>query len=104
VIRKVTVFLSVTTVGVGSWLLTHGHDQVNSCNAYASQFKGTAANAMCTRATSSYFSGVALTLGGVVVLTLVLFAMARHTRSAGWKEQLPTIPQQRQHVVGTAAH
>jgi len=102
-IRRVTVFLSVTTVLVGTWVLSQGHSKVSACNSYSSQFAGTSTHAECARATSSYFSGVALTMGGVVILALVLFAMAKYSRSRGWKESLPTIPKQQQHVVGTAA-
>jgi hypothetical protein len=103
VIRKVTVFLSLAAASVGSWVLTRGHAQVSSCNAYTSQFKGTPAGVACTKAASSYMIGVALTMGSLVILTLVLFAMAKHTRTKGWGEALPTIPVNRQHVVGSAA-
>jgi hypothetical protein len=103
VIRRVTVFLSAATVAVGTWLLTRGHAQVTSCNVYSSQFNGTTANAACARATSSYLSGAALTIGGAVVLILVLFALAKRARRVGWDRQLPTIPQQREHAVGSTA-
>ncbi len=101
-IRRVTVFLSVTTVLVGAWVLNQGHSKVSACNSYSSQFDGTSTHSVCARATSSYFTGVALTMGGLVVLALVLFAMAKYSRSRGWKENLPTIPKTQRHVVGTA--
>ncbi len=103
-VRRVTVFLSVATVLVGAWVLSQGHSKVSACNAYSSQFAGTSTHSACARATSSYFTGVTLTMGGVVVLALVLFAMARRSRARGWKESLPTIPKSQRHVVGTAAH
>jgi hypothetical protein len=103
VMKRVTLFLSVATVGVGIWLLIQGHSQVSSCNGFAGQIRATSAGTFCARATSSYLIGAALTMGGLVIATLVLFAMAKHASDRDWNKRLPTLPQKRQHVVETVA-
>jgi hypothetical protein len=47
--------------------------------------------------------GIALTTGSLVVLVLVLFAMAKHSRLKRWGDVLPRIPRATRHVVGSAA-
>jgi hypothetical protein len=103
VIKRATLFLSVATVGVGTWVFTRGHSQVSSCNSFAGQTRATSAGTICARATSSYLMGAALTMGGLVIVTLVLFAMTKHASNSAWNKRLPTIPQRRQHVVETVA-
>jgi len=102
VIRKVTVFLSILTAGVGMWTWSLGHSQVALCSSYASQVNGTVAGVECARASSSFMIGVALTAGSVVVLVLVLFAMVKQHRLKQWGDALPRIPTATRHVVGSA--
>jgi len=103
VIKRATLLLSVATVGVGTWALTRGHSEVSSCNSLAGQVRTTSAGVVCARATSSYLMGAALAMGGLVIVTLVLFAMAKHASNSAWNKRLPTIPQSRRHVVESVA-
>jgi hypothetical protein len=104
VIKRVTLFLSLCAAGVGAWVLSHGHAQVSACNSYIAQLQGTSASNLCSRAESNYLIGVALTMGGLVIVTLVLFAMAKRARERGWQKRMPVIPPAQSHIVGSAAH
>jgi hypothetical protein len=99
VIKKVTLLLSLAAVAVGSWTLTRGHSQASSCNTFIGQNRGSHAGTVCAGATSSYLMGVALTMGGMFVVTMAVLAMVRHARDNEWGNQLPIIPRQYQHVV-----
>ncbi|MDE3065236.1 MAG: hypothetical protein KGJ36_06165 [Acidobacteriota bacterium] len=100
-IKRLTVVLSVACAGVGAWVLSRGHAQVSACDSYVAHLRGTSASTLCSRAESSYLLGVTLTMGGLVITTLVLFAMYKKARAKNWGKTMPTIPQSAPHVVGS---
>ncbi|MGA7833754.1 MAG: hypothetical protein WCA31_00930 [Acidimicrobiales bacterium] len=73
------------------WVLTRGHAEESACNSYASEFGHGAVGSVCTRAVSSYLMGVALTAGGIIIVVLMLFAIAKQLREKGWRERLPLL-------------
>jgi hypothetical protein len=81
----------VITTFVGVWVLTRGHAEESACNSYASEFGHGAAGSVCVRAVSSYLMGVALTMGGIIVVVLLLFSIAKQTREKNWRERLPLL-------------
>lgn len=95
--------LCLATAAVGTWVLDHGHAQASSCNAMASEFNGSSASALCARAVSSYLMGATLTIGSLVVLMLVIFAMSKYSQKKEWNRRLPTIPRLHQHAIGSVS-
>jgi hypothetical protein len=100
----VTVALSVATVAVGVWLLVHGHAAVAACSGLGSQYTSSPLYAVCHRATSSYLLGVFLTLGGAVVLLLVLIGLHLRARARNWQDRLPEFPEKLTHRVSALTH
>jgi len=78
--RKVAVVLSVAMFGVGVWLLTKVHSVSATCTATVSLFTGKGINPNCENVASFYFLGFALTILGLIVLTLALVSMAKRDR------------------------
>jgi hypothetical protein len=81
VIRNVTVVISVAVTVAGVWLLSRVHSVVSACNSIASPTNGIGLKTGCESSLSLYFLGFAFTVGGLVVLSLALFAIKRRRRS-----------------------
>jgi glycerol-3-phosphate acyltransferase PlsY len=81
VIRNITVVISLVVTGAGIWLLSRVHSVVNSCNSLASPTNGIGLKPGCESSLSLYFLGFAFTVGGLVVLSLAVFAIKKHRRS-----------------------
>jgi hypothetical protein len=81
VIRNVTVVISLAVTGAGIWLLTRVHSVVNACKSLATPTSGIGIRTGCESSLSLYFLGFAFTVGGLVILSLAVFAIKRHRRS-----------------------
>lgn len=100
-IRKTALALSLITTLVGVWILTRGHAQEGACNSYQSEFGHGAVSSVCARAVSSYLIGVALTVGGLVIVVLLAFAIAKHAREKSWRVRLPSLAHRDDRSVGS---
>lgn len=76
-IRRATIILSLATIGVGAWLLSRVHSVNNACSSVTSPLTGSGLRIDCQNMVSYYYIGFALTLGGLLVLGLTLFAVRR---------------------------
>jgi hypothetical protein len=103
VIKKLTLLVSLAAVSVGSWTLTRGHPQASTCGTNIGQLRGASGGTVCSNATSSYLIGVALTMGGMFLVTLVVIAMVKYSRTNSWGNKLPSIPRLQQLVLETLA-
>jgi hypothetical protein len=81
VIRNITVVISVAVTGAGIWLLSRIHSVINACNSLASPTSGTGLRLGCQSSLSLYFLGFAFTIGGLVILSLAIFAIKKRRRS-----------------------
>ena len=80
-IRNITVVISLAVTGAGIWLLSRVHSVVNACNSIASPTGGIGLKTGCQNSLSLYFLGFAFTIGGLVILSLAVFAIKKHRRS-----------------------
>ncbi|MGD0054626.1 MAG: hypothetical protein ABSC34_04215 [Acidimicrobiales bacterium] len=101
-IKRIIAGLGVVMAFVGVWMLSQGHSQEAACNASAARLGAAATSLVCPRAVSTYFIGVALTMGGLIVTGLILFAIVKQIRAVTWIEKAPDIATQHQRVIGTA--
>lgn len=99
-IRRATILLSLCTVAAGVLVLTRTRGQELACSYSASRIGSSPMSAICAKTVSSYLIGVTLTIGGLLILVLLVFAMVSHARRAGWDKKLPSIPRLREHAVG----
>jgi glycerol-3-phosphate acyltransferase PlsY len=83
VIRNITVVISLAVTGAGIWLLSRVHSVVSACNSIASPTSGIGLKTGCQSSLSLYFLGFAFTVGGLVILSLAVFAIHKHRRSEG---------------------
>jgi uncharacterized membrane protein len=83
--RRVTIFLSLATIAVGSWLIAQEHTMSNACSTIAAS--GVGLSSQCLNAMSSYFIGFALLGGGIVVLMLAGLFMAKHEDDRRWHKE-----------------
>ncbi len=65
----------------GLWLLSRVHSVVSACHSIASPTNGIGLKTGCEGSLSLYFLGFAFTVGGLVVLSLALFAIKRRRRN-----------------------
>ena len=65
----------------GLWLLSRVHSVVSACHSIASPTNGIGLKTGCESSLSLYFLGFAFTVGGLVVLSLALFAIKRRRRN-----------------------
>lgn len=103
-IRKSALVLGLITTFVGVWVLTRGHAEESACNSYANAVGRATIDAGCARAVSAYLMGAALTMGGLIVVVLLLFAIARQVRTRGWRERLPQIARRHERSVSSVPH
>jgi hypothetical protein len=103
VLRKIALILGLITTFVGVWVLTQGHSQEAACNSYDSEFGHGTVGATCSRAVASSLMGTALAIGGLVIVVLLLFSIAKQTREKGWRGRLPELAQHRDSSVGSVA-
>lgn len=80
VVRRATIVLSLLSLGVGVWLVARVHDVDNACKSVASPLTGSGLRINCQNMISYYYVGFALTLGGLIILGLALFGLARRRR------------------------
>jgi hypothetical protein len=78
--RRAAVVASLAMFGVGVWLLTKVHSVSATCTATVSIFTGKGVNPNCENVAAFYFLGFALTILGLIILTLALVSMARRDR------------------------
>ncbi len=102
-IRKSVLVLGLITTFVGVWVLTRGHAEESACTSYASEFGHGAVGSVCARAVSSYLIGVALTMGGVIIVALLLFSIAKQLRERDWRERLPLLARRHDSSVSSAS-
>ncbi len=80
--RRVSVVLSVATLGVGVWLLTRIHSVASVCSGTVSLTTGAGGvSTHCMNMAAMYFLGAALVMLSLVVLALSLFSTARKQHS-----------------------
>jgi hypothetical protein len=91
VIKRIALALGLITTFVGVWVLTRGHAQEASCNSYNSEFGHGAVSSICARAIGSYLMGAALAMGGVVLVVLLTFSIAKQVREKNWRSRLPSL-------------
>jgi hypothetical protein len=103
VIKRIALALGLITTVVGVWVLTRGHVQEASCNSYNSEFGHGAVSSICTRAVGSYLMGAALTLGGLVVVVLLSFSIAKQMREKNWRARLPILARRHDSSVSSVA-
>jgi Ca2+-dependent lipid-binding protein len=84
--RRVTIFLCLASIAVGTWLLFKEHSLVLVCKS-AVGTTGFGLNANCLSAVTSYFMGFALMTFGVLFLVMAVFVMARRQDSIIWRNQ-----------------
>lgn len=70
----------MTTFGVGVWLLSRVHTMNGVCGPHASSISGGGISANCMNMVSGYFLGFALTVLGLVAVTIALLTLARRDR------------------------
>jgi hypothetical protein len=103
VIKRITLALALVTTVVGVWVLTRGHAQESSCNSYNSEFGHGAVSSICTRAVGSYLMGAALTMGGLIIMVLLTFAIAKQMREKNWRGRLPVLARRHDNSVSSVA-
>jgi hypothetical protein len=103
VIKRITLALALITTVVGVWVLTRGHAQESSCNSYNSEFGHGAVSSICTRAVGSYLVGAALTMGGLIIVVLLTFAVAKQMREKNWRARLPILARRHDSSVSSVA-
>jgi hypothetical protein len=103
VIKRITLALALITTFVGVWVLTRGHAQESSCNSYNSEFGHGAVSAVCTRAVGSYLMGAALTMGGLVIVVVLIFSIAKQMREKNWRSRLPSLARRHDSSVSSVA-
>ena len=84
--RRVTMFLCLAAISVGTWLLLKDHSLVLVCRSTIGT-TGVGLNARCLSAVSSYFMGFALVAFGVLFLMMAVFVMSRRRDSIVWRKQ-----------------
>ncbi len=102
-IKRITLALGLLTTFVGVWVLTRGHAQESACNSYNSEFGHGAVSSVCARAVGSYLMGAALVMGGVVVVVLLSFAIAKQMREKNWRARLPSLSRHHDSSVSSVA-
>jgi hypothetical protein len=85
--RKVGVLVGLAAFGVGVWLLTKVHTVSATCHSTVSIFTGKGINPNCENVASFYFLGFALTILGLIILSLALVAMAKRDRANRWSRR-----------------
>jgi hypothetical protein len=103
VIKRITLALALVTTVVGIWVLTRGHAQESSCNSYNSEFGHGAVSSICARAVGSYLMGAALTMGGLIIVVLLAFAIAKQMREKNWRGRLPVLARRHDSSVSSVA-
>jgi len=98
VIRRTTFVLSLTTVGVGIWLITRVGPLNAACNSNAPT-AGFGASTDCMNIVSSYFIGYALTIGGLVILALALMSISHRNKKYVGQKRQTTIPGTIEHFI-----
>jgi hydrogenase/urease accessory protein HupE len=78
--RRVSIGLSLVTLGVGIWLLTRVHDVTAVCSGTVSLTTGQGLNPDCMNMAAVYFLGFALTIFSLVILAIALVSMAKKER------------------------
>jgi uncharacterized membrane protein len=78
--RRVAIVIGMAIGGVGIWLLTKVHSVNATCTATVSIFTGKGVNPNCENVAAFYFLGFALTILGLIILTLALVSMAKRDR------------------------
>ena len=102
-IKRITLALGLITTAVGVWVLTRGHAQESACNSYNSEFGHGAVSSVCARAVGSYLMGAALAMGGLVIVVLLTFAIAKQLREKNWRSRLPTLARRHDGSVSSVA-
>jgi hypothetical protein len=85
VTRRVTIFLSLATIAVGSWLIAKEHGMSAVCSSIAAA--GVGLGSRCMNAMSFYFIGFALMAGGLIILMLAVFFMSKHEDHRRWRKE-----------------
>lgn len=101
-ITKIAASLGLATTLVGTWVFTRGHAAQSVCNSLSSPSKGGVASTVCLKAVSTYLIGVTLTTGGLIILTLILFAMFKQSRNKEWSQMSFTVAGQPHRSIGRA--
>jgi ABC-type proline/glycine betaine transport system permease subunit len=85
VTRRVTIFLSLATIAVGSWLIAKEHSMSAVCSSIAAT--GVGLGYRCMNAVASYFMGFALIAGGLLILMLAVFLMSKREDHRRWRKE-----------------
>jgi hypothetical protein len=85
VTRRVTIFLSLATIAVGSWLIAKEHSMSTVCSSIASA--GVGLGSGCMKVMTSYFIGFALLGGGLIILMLAVLFMSKHEDRRRWRKE-----------------
>jgi hypothetical protein len=87
--RSVTIFLSLATIAVGSWLIATEHTMSSVCSTIAAT--GVGLSSQCVTAMTSYFMGFALLGGGLVILMLAGLFMSKHEDRRRWRNERASV-------------
>ena|ERR1700689_3677049 len=98
---KFSVFIGVATTAVGSWVLAHGHALDAACNARANQYGAGAVDFGCTKAISTLLMGVAMTTGGLIILSIIGYAFYKNARGIIWSNRSFTLAGRANHTIET---
>ncbi|HET8990556.1 MAG TPA: hypothetical protein VFN59_05610 [Acidimicrobiales bacterium] len=80
--RRTTALLGLAVVAVGVWLITRTHAIDASCSTPSNPTLGIGVSTDCQHVVNLYFLGFVLSIGGAVILLLVLVAMAKSDHAA----------------------
>jgi hydrogenase/urease accessory protein HupE len=78
--RRVSIVMSLATLGVGVWLLTRVHATAAVCSGTVSLFTGEGVTTHCMNMAATYFLGFALVMLSLLALAIAFIAMAKKDR------------------------
>jgi hypothetical protein len=85
--KRVVQALSLTSIVVGTWLITKGHGLSSACSPKSSATSVGGMSTGCVSAVNSYFIGFALVAGGLIVLILAIVLMNKRNRMDHWRKR-----------------
>jgi hypothetical protein len=87
VMKRIAVALSLSSMVVGTWLITKEHGLSSSCSTKSSSTSIGGVSTGCMSALNSYFIGFALVAGGLIVLILAIVLMNKTYRVDHWRRR-----------------
>jgi hypothetical protein len=85
--KKIAIGLSLTSMVVGTWLITKEHSLSTVCTTKTSSTTIGGLSTGCMSAITSYFIGFALVAGGLIVLILAIVLMNKRNRIDHWRKR-----------------